>query len=82
MSPALQVKVKRHGRITLPKELREANNIEDGDLILLAEAGDGVIIMQHKKSNVDQIADGISQEFREEGITLKDIRKELKKIRK
>jgi AbrB family looped-hinge helix DNA binding protein len=82
MSPALQVKVKRHGRITLPKELREANNIEDGDLILLAEAGDGLKIMQHKKSNVDRIADGISREFRKEGITLKDIRKELKKIRK
>lgn len=82
MSPTLQVKVRRHGKITLPKQLRDANNIEDGDLILLAEAGDGLIIMQHKKSNVDRIADQIAQTFREEGITLKDIRKDLKKIRK
>ena len=49
MSKALQVQVKSRGRITLPKELRDANNIEDGDLILLAEAEDGVIIMQHRK---------------------------------
>lgn len=78
----LQVQVKRRGRITLPKELRDAHNIEDGDLILFAEAGDGVMIMQHKKSNVDRIADGIAQKLRKEGITLKDIRKEIKKIRK
>ena len=82
MSPALQVKVKRQGRITLPKELRDADNIEDGDLILLAEAGDGLIIMQHKKSNVHLIANQIAQEFRKEGITLKELRKELKNIRK
>jgi AbrB family looped-hinge helix DNA binding protein len=82
MSPALQVKVRRHGKITLPKQLRDANNIEDGDLILLAEASDGLIIMQHKKSNVNRIADQIAQTFREEGITLKDVRKDLKKIRK
>jgi AbrB family looped-hinge helix DNA binding protein len=82
MSPVLQVKVKRHGRITLPKELRDADHIEDGDLILLADARDGVIIMQHKKSNVGQIADQIAREFREEGIIPKDTRKELKKIRK
>lgn len=82
MSPALQVKAQRHGRITLPKELRDANNIEDGDLILLAEAGDGVIIMQHKKSEVDRIANQIAHELRRKGVTLNDIRKEIKKIRK
>jgi AbrB family looped-hinge helix DNA binding protein len=82
MSKALQVQVKSRGRITLPKELRDANNIEDGDLILLAEAEDGVIIMQHRKSKVDQIADQIAREFRKEGVTLKDVLKEIKNIRK
>jgi len=82
MSKALQVQVKSRGRITLPKELRDANNIEDGDLILLAEAEDGVIIMQHRKPKVDQIADQIAREFRKEGITLKDVLKEIKNIRK
>lgn len=77
-----QVQVKSRGRITLPKELRDANHIEDGDLILLADAGDGVIIMQHKKSNVDRVAHQFAREFRGEGITFNDIRKELKKIRK
>ena len=77
-----QAQVKRRGRITLPKELRDSHNIEDGDLILFAEAGAGAIIMQHKKSNVDRIADGIAQELRKEDVTPKDIRKEIEKIRK
>ena len=82
MKSILQVQVKSRGRITLPKELRDTNHIEDGDVILFSEAGDGVIIMQHKKFKVDKIADEIAREFRKEGITLKDLLKELKKIRK
>jgi bifunctional DNA-binding transcriptional regulator/antitoxin component of YhaV-PrlF toxin-antitoxin module len=75
------IKVRRDGRITLPKALRDSNSIQDGDLILLADAGNGVIIMQHKKSQVDQIADQLAEEFRKEGITFEDVLQELKRIR-
>ena len=38
--------------------------------------------MQHKKSNIDRIADEIPRDFQKEGVTLKGTLKELKKIRK
>ena len=82
MKTISHIQVKSRGRITFPKQFRDAHNIEDGDIILLAEAGDGVIIMQHKKSNTDRIADKIAREFQKEGVTLKGTLKELKKIRK
>lgn len=75
------IKVRRGGRIALPKALRDSNNIQDGDLILLADAGDGIIIMQHKKSQVDQIAEQLADEFRKEGITFEDVLQEIKRIR-
>jgi AbrB family looped-hinge helix DNA binding protein len=81
MKTISQVQVKSRGRITFPKQFRDTHNIEDGDLILLADAGDGVIIMQHKKSQVDRIANKIAAEFRKEGITFEDVLQEIRRIR-
>ena len=67
--------------MTLPKELRDANDIRDGDTILLVDAGDGVIIMKHQTSQVDRIANKIAADFRNNGITLEDALEEIKRIR-
>ena len=74
-------KVKSRGRMTLPKELRDANDIRDGDTILLVDAGDGVIIMKHQTSQVDRSADKIAAEFRNNGITFEDVVEEIRRIR-
>jgi bifunctional DNA-binding transcriptional regulator/antitoxin component of YhaV-PrlF toxin-antitoxin module len=74
-------KIKSRGRMTLHKELRDANDIRDGDTILLVDADDGVIILKHQTSQVDRIADKIAAEFRSNGITLEDALEELKRIR-
>ena len=67
--------------MTLPKELRDSNDIRDGDTILLVDAGDGIIIMKHQTSQVDRIADKIAAKFRNNGITLEDALEEIKRIR-
>lgn len=82
MKTISHLQVKSRGRINLPKQFRDTLAIEDGDIMVLAEVGNGVIIMQHKKTQVDQIANALAQQLREKGVTLKDIRKEIKKIRK
>ena len=51
-----QVQVVRRGIITLPKELREHNNIEEGDMLTLIDLGDGVVVMSPRRSRVDEIA--------------------------
>jgi AbrB family looped-hinge helix DNA binding protein len=75
-------KIKSRGRMALPKELRDANDIRDGDtILLLADAGDGVIIMKHKTSQVDRIADKMAAEFRNNGISFEDVLEEIRRIR-
>lgn len=76
------IQIKRGGKIALPREWCNHNKLEIGDRIILADAGDGVIVMQHKKFQVDEAADALAQELRANGITLEDLLEELKKLRK
>ena len=45
-----QVQVVSRGIITLPKVLREQNNIEEGDTLTLIDLGDGVVVMRSRTS--------------------------------
>ena len=76
-----QVQVVRRGIITLPKELREHNNIEEGDTLTLIELGDGVVIMSPKRSRVDEIADKLAKEWHDSGETLESMLSTLREVR-
>lgn len=64
MSEIFEVKVVKRGVITLPKELRDRNHIEEGDLFSLIELGDGVFVMSPRRSRVDEIADKLAAEWK------------------
>ena len=49
MNHTFKVQVVRRGIITLPKELREHNRIEEGDILTLIDLGDGVVVMSPKR---------------------------------
>ncbi len=76
-----QVQVVRRGIITLPKELRDHNNIEEGDTLTLIELGDGVVIMRPKRSRVDEIADKLAQEWQDSGESLESMLSTLREVR-
>jgi len=76
-----QVQVVRRGIITLPKELREQNNIEEGDVLTLIDLGDGVVVMSARKSRVDEIADKLAREWRDSGETLESMLSSLREVR-
>lgn len=76
-----QVQVVRRGIITLPKELREHNNIEEGDTLTLIELGDGVVLMSPKRSRVDEIADKLAKEWQDSGETLESMLSTLREVR-
>ena len=63
MNNTFQVQVVRRGIITLPKELREHNNIEEGDTLTLIDLGDGVVVMSPQRSRVDEIANKLAKEW-------------------
>ena len=76
-----QVQVVRRGIITLPKELREQNNIEEGDTLTLIDLGDGVVVMSPRRSRIDEIADKMAKELQESGESLESMLKTLREVR-
>ncbi|HAX71838.1 MAG TPA: hypothetical protein DCY14_19655 [Anaerolineae bacterium] len=76
-----QVQVVRRGIITLPKELREHNNIEEGDMLTLIDLGDGVFVVSPKRSRVDEIADKLAKEWQDSGETLESMLSTLREVR-
>ena len=76
-----QVQVVRRGIITLPKELRYHNNIEEGDTLTLIDLGDGVVVISPKRSRVDEIADKLAKEWQDSGESLESMLSTLREVR-
>ena len=76
-----QVQVVRRGIITLPKELRDHNNIEEGDTLTLIDLGDGVVVISSKRSRVDEIADKLAKEWQDSGESLESMLSTLREVR-
>ena len=76
-----QVQVVRRGIITLPKELRDQNNIEEGDTLTLIDLGDGVVVMSPRRSRVDEIANKLAKELQDSGESLESMLTTLREVR-
>ncbi len=76
-----QVQVVRRGIITLPKELRDHNNIEEGDTLTLIDLGDGMVVISPKRSRVDEIADKLAKEWQDSGESLESMLSTLREVR-
>jgi AbrB family looped-hinge helix DNA binding protein len=81
MNNTFQVQIVRRGIITLPKELREHNNFEEGDTLTLIELGDGVVIMSPKRSRVDEIANRLARQWQDSGESLESMLTTLREVR-
>lgn len=81
MNNTFQVQVVRRGIITLPKELRDQNNIDEGDTLTLIDLGDGVVLMRPGRSRVDEIADKLAKEWQDSGESLESMLTTLREVR-
>jgi AbrB family looped-hinge helix DNA binding protein len=81
MSNIFQVQVVRRGAITIPKELRDHNEIKVGDTLTLIELGDGAVIMSTHRSRVDAIADKLASDWHGSGQTLESMLATLQEVR-
>jgi AbrB family looped-hinge helix DNA binding protein len=81
MNNTFQVQVVRRGVITLPKELRDHNKIEEGDTLTLTDLGDGVVVMSPRRSRVDDIADKLAKEWQTSGESLESMLTTLREVR-
>jgi len=76
-----QIQVVRRGVITLPKELREQYQINEGDTLNLIDLGDGVFVLSPHRSRVDEISDKLAKEWQESGETLESMLETLREVR-
>ena len=81
MNNTFQIQVVRRGIITLPKELREHNNIQEGDTLTLIDLGDGVFVISPRRSRVDEIADKLAREWQDSGESLESMLSTLREVR-
>ncbi len=81
MNNTYQIRVIRRGTITLPKELRVHNKIEEGDMLSLIDLGEGVVVMIPKRSRVDEVANKLAKEWQDSGESLESLLKTLREVR-
>jgi bifunctional DNA-binding transcriptional regulator/antitoxin component of YhaV-PrlF toxin-antitoxin module len=75
-----QLHVAKRGLITLPKELRDENRIQDGDILTLVDLG-GTFILTPLVSQVDKIADRLAEQWRAQGESLESMLQTLREVR-
>jgi len=68
----INLQLAQRGVIVLPKPLREAYNLHPGDQFTLLDL-DGVFVLSPRRSEIDALADRISQELAKKGETLESM---------
>lgn len=81
MKTSYKVQVGRRGVITFPKELRDQNNITDGEILNLIELSNNVIVISRRRSRVDEVANKLAQEWRDSGESLESLLTSLREVR-
>lgn len=81
MSNTYKIQVGRRGVITLPKELRDQNNIADGEILNLIKLSDGVFVISTRRSQVDEVANKLAREWQDSGETLETMLATLREVR-
>ncbi len=81
MNTTYQVQVGRRGVITFPKELRDRNNIADGEILNLIELSDDVFVISRRRSQVDEVANKLAQEWQDSGESLESLLTTLREVR-
>jgi AbrB family looped-hinge helix DNA binding protein len=80
LSDTITVRVAQRGVMTLPKSIREAYGLQPGDTLTLLDLG-GVLLLSPRRSEVDALADRITQALTERGETLESMLHTLREER-
>ena len=76
-----QIQVGRRGVITFPKELRDQNNIDEGEILNLIELSENVFVISRRRSQVDEVANLLAKEWQDSGETLESMLNTLHEVR-
>ena len=80
MSDTMTVKLSQRGVLVLPKNLRESYDLKPGDDFTILDLG-GVFVLRPHRSEIDALADRITQSLTEKGETLESMLQTLREER-
>jgi len=80
MSDTLVVTMAQRGVVTIPKVLREDYNLRPGDTFTLLDLG-GVFVLSPRRSQIDALADRLTDALTERGETLESMLQALREER-
>jgi bifunctional DNA-binding transcriptional regulator/antitoxin component of YhaV-PrlF toxin-antitoxin module len=80
MPDTISIQVSQRGLVTLPKSLRQAYSIQEGDQLTLLDLG-GVFVLSPRRSEIDRIADQIGTALAEKGESLESMLQALREAR-
>lgn len=80
MTDTVTVLIAQRGVVTLPKVIRERYNLRPGDRFTLLDLG-GVFVLSPQSSEIDALADRITQALTERGETLETMLQALREER-
>ncbi len=81
MENTYQVQVGRRGVITFPKEIRDQENIADGEMLNLIKLSGNVFVISRRSSRIDQVANQLAKEWESSGETLESMLSTLREVR-
>ena len=81
MENSYQVQVGRRGVITFPKEIRDQENIADGEILNLIKLSGDVYVISRRSSQVARAADQLAEEWKDSGESLESMLSTLREIR-
>jgi len=70
----------QRGVVTLPKSLRQSYNLQPGDSFTLLDLG-GIFVLSPRRSEIDSLADRLTQALTEKGETLETMLQALREER-
>jgi antitoxin PrlF len=71
-SEVYDVRLRQRGQITVPREVRDRLNVNEGDTLSLVQVG-SVLILAPKRPVVPVLADRIVELMEKDGVTLADL---------
>jgi bifunctional DNA-binding transcriptional regulator/antitoxin component of YhaV-PrlF toxin-antitoxin module len=80
MSDTMTIQMAQRGVVTLPKALRDSYNLQPGDSFTLLDLG-GVFVLSPQRSEIDALANRISQSLTAQGETLASMLQALREER-
>lgn len=67
------IQIRKKGSLTLPVDLRNKYNLNEGDILTLIDLGDGAFLLTPRVSQVNRLGDRVAEAVADYNVSLDDL---------